>query len=109
MGYDINHIKGNTLEKIDFECKVNQLPLDLTNATIEMKLYKNPFNGESPTLSMTSVGNDGITITDALLGKFKINDQVINIEPYLYSYNIKMTLQNGEVKTYISGFFNVTL
>ena len=58
-------------------------------------------------LSLTSVASAGLTITNASQGRFKINNQIINIDSGVYLYDIEITFSNGEVKTWVSGEFNV--
>ena len=58
-------------------------------------------------LSLTSVANAGITITDATNGLFKINQQIIDIVAFNYIYDIELDY-DGLVKTYVDGNFLIT-
>lgn len=110
MGLDFQHIKGDTFDEVNFEVKVNTVPMNLTGSVIKMQLRKDAYDHITPpSLSLTSVANAGITLTAATLGKFKINSQVIDIDVYNYSYDIQITLSTGVVKTYVSGFFDVLI
>jgi hypothetical protein len=104
---NFTHIKGDTFDLVAFSIKINNVVLDLTGATIKMQLKKNS-NDVVPSLSLTSVGSAGITITNATGGLFKINQQIINIEVFNYVYDIQLTLASGVVKTYVSGTFSIT-
>ena len=103
MGLNFQNIKGDTFEQVTFELLLNDEPYSLDDAVIRMQLRKE--YGGIPFLSLTSVANAGITITNANAGLFKINKQIINIEPFNYLYDIEIEFGNGTVKTYISGNF----
>lgn len=108
MGLDFRHIKGDTFDEVNFEVKINNVAVNLTGAVIKMQLRKDAYDHvATPALSLTSVADAGITITQPTLGKFKINSQVINVDVFTYFYDIQITLASGVVKTYVSGFFDV--
>lgn len=109
MGLDFRHIKGDTFEAVNFAMTsgVIPVPIDLTGAVIKMQLRKKACDIVKA-LSLTSVGSAGLTITNPALGLFKINKQIINIDPFNYVYDIEITFGSGVVKTYIKGFFLVT-
>lgn len=107
MGLNFTHIKGDTFNAVPFELKINTVAVDLTGAVIKMQLKKCATD-TTPALSLTSVSSAGITITNAASGLFKINEQIINIEPYNYIYDMQFTFASGEVKTYINGQFTIT-
>jgi hypothetical protein len=103
MGLNFQTIKGDTFEQVAFELLLNEEPYSLEDAIIRMQLRKE--YGGIPFLSLTSVDDAGITITNALDGRFEINKQIINIEPFNYLYDIEIEFGDGTVKTYISGNF----
>lgn len=105
MSLNFTHKKGDTFYEVDFEILKNQEAIDLTDAVIRMQVRKN--YGDAIVLNFTSVDNEGITITDAVDGKFKINQRIIDIPAYNYIYDIQFTI-DGIVKTYVSGNFLVT-
>ena len=102
MSLNFIHIKGDTFEAVNFEIKIDNVVVDLTDTIIRMQLRKE--YGGVVALSLTSVANAGITITDAVNGLFKINEQVINTDAYNYIYDIQFDF-DGVIKTYISGNF----
>lgn len=102
MSLNFQHIKSDTFEAVNFEINVDTIPVDLTDTTIRMQLRKE--YGGVVGLSLTSVASAGITITDAVNGLFKINQQIINIPAFNYIYDIEFDF-DGIVKTYISGNF----
>jgi hypothetical protein len=97
--------RNATFNQVPFEILIDGEPLDLTGAVIRMQVKKDACS--SPVLTLTSVENDGITITDAVDGKFKINEQIITIPTCNYEYDIKITLDSGDVKYYVGGLFQV--
>ena len=102
---DITHKKDTTFDAWAFQIIVDEVDLDLTNCVIEMQLRTQP--GQPVALSLTSVENAGITITEPTEGKFQINEQVIDIPAREYLYDIKITFPDGEVRRWIEGVFNV--
>jgi len=105
MALDFKHKKGDTFEAVNFEVKINYTPLDFTGGVIRMQLRKE--YGGLVALSLTSVANAGITITDAVNGLFKINQQIIDIAAFNYIYDIEFDY-DGLVKTYVDGKFIIT-
>jgi len=98
-----DHIKGDTFIGTQFTVVVNEVPLDLTGASIKMILRKSAKAPASLTLEIGS----GITVADAPGGVFNINEQIIDIPAFKYLYDIEITLSNGDVKTYIGGTFQI--
>ena len=103
MGLNFQNIKGDTFDEVSFELLLNSDPYSLEDAVIRMQLRKE--YGGIPFLSLTSVANAGITITDDVNGLFKINEQIIDICAFNYLYDIEIEFGDGSVKTYISGNF----
>jgi hypothetical protein len=108
MGLNFSSLKGDTFDAVEFVCKLNGNPINLTGAVIVMDLKHGLMSStEPPVFTFTSVASNGITITDPTLGKFKINSQIISIEIGYYNYDITITFADGSVKTYISGEFKI--
>lgn len=102
---NIEHYKGDTFKQIPMVYKLNGVAQDLTDAIIRMQLRKEK-DGVSY-LELTSVDDAGITITDALNGAFKINEQIIDIQSGNYIYDIEFNI-NGVIETLIKGDFIIT-
>lgn len=102
MSLNFTHIKADTFEAVNFEINIDEAPVNLSDTIIRMQLRKE--YGGVVGLSLTSVGDAGITITDAANGLFRINQQVIDIPAFNYIYDIEFDF-DGVVKTYISGNF----
>ena len=96
--------RGDTFDEVPFEILIDDNYLDLTDAIIKMQVKKDACS--SAVLSLTSVDNDGITITNGTLGQFKINEQIINIPACNYRYDIQIEI-DGVVNTYVGGLFQV--
>jgi len=105
MGLNFQTIKGDTFNEVAFELLINNEPYSLVDAEIRMQLRKE--YGGIPFLSLTSVDNEGLTITDDENGLFKINEQIININAGNYLYDIEIKFGDDTVKTYVSGNFLV--
>jgi hypothetical protein len=103
MSLNFQNIKGDTFNLVNFEVKVNDVAVDLTDSVVKMQLRKEYCGVVG--LSLTSVASAGITITDAPNGKFKINKQIIDIPAYNYIYDIEIHFDNNDVKTWVSGNF----
>ncbi len=104
MALDFTHRTGNTFDAVPFEIKMNSVAVDLTGATIVMPLKKEQ---GGTTIKLLTIGS-GITVTNAVLGQFKIDKQIIDLAPFNYFYDIIFTFSDATVKTYISGYFNIT-
>jgi hypothetical protein len=104
---NFTHKKGDTFDAVAFKFTVNSSDLNLTNCVLRMQLKKE--YGGVEFLSLTSVANAGITITNAAQGRFQINQQVIDLNSGTYIYDIELkNLTTGVVKTYITGNFTIT-
>jgi hypothetical protein len=107
MSLNFSHIKADTFDQVNFELKINNVAKDITGAIIRMQLRTNA-NDANPALSLTSVGNAGITITNPTSGLFRINTQIIDIPVFDYEYDIEIKFADNTVKTYIAGIFSIT-
>jgi hypothetical protein len=105
MSLNFQNIKGDTFEAVNFEVKINGDAIDLTGAIIKMQLRKEC--GGVIGLTLTSIEDTGITIYDAVNGKFKINKQIIDIPSYNYYYDIEIHFADNTVKTWVKGMFNI--
>jgi len=103
MSYNFTHIKGDTFDQVPFAILLNNVPINLTGAVIKMQLRSEC--GGLIALSLTSVANAGITITNAAGGLFKINKQIIDIAAGNYSYDLEIRFADNTVKTWLSGGF----
>ena len=100
---NFTHLKGTTFEAQTFTIQKNGSPLSLVGASIKMQLRK----CYGTTVALELSNGSGITITNAAGGVFRINGQIINIEPAAYKYDIKITFADGTVEKWIKGEFKV--
>jgi len=93
--------RGDTFKQTDFQININTFPLDLTDGDVKIQLRKEPGGivAYTPT----------ITIFDPTNGEFCIDEQIIDIQACDYRYDIQVTLESGEVNTWVSGIFSITV
>jgi hypothetical protein len=82
----------------------DNLPIDLTNVSILMQIKGR--NGGTVYKNF-EIGS-GITLVNALNGVFRL-DSFKNISVGNYVFDIQITYENGVIKTYIKGSYNVEL
>jgi len=99
-------VKGDTLEPITFTVTVNSAALDLTDCTILIQFEKQPCLAYDYQMG-TSAAIGGVTITDAVNGEFRIDEQILNWKAAKYYYDIQFTWTDGTVKTYIGGTIEI--
>ena len=100
--YNINsHVAGDTWIGIpQITIQRNGSAVDLTNALLEMQVRASI---DSP-IVLELNQNNGITIlSPASAGNLRLNSQIIDIPVGNYIYDLKITLNTGEVKTEMGG------
>lgn len=94
---------GDTFAGVKFTVEVNGSPMDLSSTSIECKFR---FKKKTGVVKKILTNGNGITITDAVNGKFEIDAFGVDLPAAVYYYDIQFT--TGQVvKTYISGEFKV--
>lgn len=88
---------------VDYVVTLTRTYIDLTGCSLLMQLRQKAYI--TPVLSLTD--GAGLTITDAAMGQFSIDEQVIELPAYIYLYDIQVTFPTGKVKTYIYGTFTI--
>jgi hypothetical protein len=97
-------IKGATFTGRQFEILSNDLPIDLTDATINVDFRYQSAAGKI----VKKLTNDlGITIISSEI--FQIDNFDVDFSEGLYHYLITITLSSGEIKKYVYGFLKVIL
>jgi hypothetical protein len=100
-----NTIRGDSFDGVLFTVTVNGTPLDLSNAEIQMDLRLAP---TSPIIKHFAVGTGFTIAADPTTGVFSFDSwSPVNVDVANYYYDIQITLDNGEIKTYISGRWNI--
>ncbi len=102
---DFTTIRNDTFLEVTFSAIRDGLPIDLTGATIRMMLRLDKTQA-SPDLSL-STPSSGMTITDAVNGAFKIDEQKIIIDAASYFYDMEIDESGGLVTTVLGGNFIV--
>jgi hypothetical protein len=102
-------ISGNTYKnsvQFTMQRRVNSVTsaINLTGSSITMEV-KNAVNLR---LVKTYSLGSGLTIINGANGIFKFDEQVIDIYPGNYVYEITFTLSDGTVGTYITGNWVIT-
>jgi hypothetical protein len=106
--YDFRrHRRGDTFDGVNFTVLLaNEVPVDLTGASIEAQFRYGSKRGE---LSLTlSTDNGGIAITDDINGKFSLPAFIVDFEKSgEYFYDIQITFPAGTIKTWVSGAWEI--
>ena len=95
-----DHEKGDTLNEVEFQLIINTIPVNITGVVIKSVFS---IGNQSNVMSIGS----GMAFTDPVLGKFKINRQIINWERGSWIFEISFTFLDGTVKTYLKGQINI--
>ena len=106
MPYDTynfpDHEKDDTYEGTTFTVLVNDVALDLTDAVIQAKFWKNAFT------YTFSIATGELTLVDAANGVFTLDEQIITFNSGTYCHEFTFWLSSGDVKTYIKGTWKIT-
>ena len=108
MTYDLSqHVSGDTWKGIpNITIIRDDTPLDLTGAYVEFHVK---FQIDAPTIFKITSEDDSIIILDpAIEGNIQIPPQIVNIPPGNYIWSLKITLETGEIDTFISGHWPIT-
>ncbi len=96
--------RGDTYNGVQFQYIINEVPKNLTGATIKIGFRQGSANGQQ--VLVLSTGN-GVTITNAAQGIFRIDPFIVLLPAGNYPYDIQLTDVAGVVKTYVSGTLKV--
>jgi len=100
-----DHYKGDTFDELQFTLSTSpSTPIDLTGALIKCQFRKEKKNG---VLKKELTESDGITITDAINGVFRIDSFILDWTPGKYFYDIQFTFPDTTVVTYIDGSITI--
>jgi hypothetical protein len=100
-----NHRRGDTWAGFEsFIIKVNNTPVDLTNASIKIDFRKQI---DSPVALTLSTANGSVVLSNPSQGIFSIPPRIINIPFGIYLYDIQVTYPNGVVTTYVEGTWEI--
>lgn len=108
MSYDITHYRGDTFQGVTVSFSLSGNPVDLTDASILLQIKANSSDDTAKLEASTTNGK--IVITDAANGTFTfLVDEVIDLPPKEYVYDVQVTLASGRVITPIqNSSFTIT-
>ena len=109
MIYDFSpHISGDTWDGIGAIVLQNQnnTPVCLCNAKVEM-LVKSAWNLASPIVLEFTTTNDTIKILSENNGIITIPSRIVDIPVGLYKYNLFVTFENLERKSFLQGSWQI--
>lgn len=96
------HTSGDTWRGLSLTLTLNDLPMDLTGARVDMQMRKLP-SATAALYTWSSAGVDPtITITDALGGAVSIAKRVVTSICKLH-FDVQVTTADGDVRTVLSG------
>ena len=103
-----NQITGNTWEGAAITLTETESgnPIDLSSAVISMAIRRGDETG--PTVDTLTTTDGDIVLLDPTNGICTISSYLLTYPVGLYFYDIKFTLQNGDVQTYIYGIWHIT-
>lgn len=93
------HIAYTTYDGVEFEIVVDGLPKNLTNTVITAAIR---YGSDTGKIVKTLTIGSGITITDAVAGKFVWDELQADFEPGTYHYDIRFT-DGAKSKIYVGG------
>lgn len=94
---------GDTGDTMAFVVLANDIPTDLTGATIKMQVRD--CVSRAPVLDLSSAIGAAIVITDPTNGKFRVGYYQVPDLPGAFRYDLEITSSAGAVKTYLQGSF----
>ena len=101
--------QGITYDSILFSITVNSSGLNLTGAYIEMDLYDD-LQAPCPVAIYSTTGSgintSGLSIVSPT-GQFQFNTQIVYLNAGLYSYNMNFFLNDGSIRQYFTGNWNI--
>lgn len=92
---------GDTAEWLNFTLHQDGEPISLVDADIRMQVRHRA--GKPPVISISSIGSDGIEISEPIDGVFRVGGYV---NPDIHAaliYDIEVTFPSGEVRTFLRG------
>ena len=104
---DLNdRVKNDTFSSVEFIYKDNlDAPIDLTGVTIQIQFR---YRSKTGTVVKDITTGSGITLTDAVNGKFEIDAFTpINWAVDCYYYDVQVTFSATNIKTYVWGLVKI--
>lgn len=96
---------GDTAEWRELRISEAGAPISLTGATIKMQVMRR--RGQTPLIDLTSVANDGIEITDAENGVFRVGGFANPDIEAMCVYDLEITFADGFKRTFLAGVYPI--
>jgi len=103
--YDIVSKRGATWNGLTIEFKIDDVAVDLTNASVYMQIKKEEC--DEIFVQEFSTVNGTINIDNPLTGHFSIEPTIFTIVPKVYYYDIRVEQANGRVDYIVGGTFTI--
>jgi hypothetical protein len=100
-----DHKRGDTWDGISFLYKENDLPINLTGATVLAQFKTNPL-GKAAFEFKTSDGT--VTIPNPLTGELFLIPRIMNYEASTYQFDVQIVFLDGTINTDVDGLFRIT-
>jgi hypothetical protein len=99
------HKNATTWKGAEFQIRLNSNPKNLTGVSLKAEIR---YGNENGPLAKTLTDGDGITITDAALGKFEFDSFFVEFsKPGTYVYDVRFT-EGADSKIYVGGSWEIT-
>jgi hypothetical protein len=94
----------NTFPAVKIEVKINDTtPFDLTGIVIEMHICQE----KNKTIVKKLTQENGLTITDAISGKFQIDEQIYNLPEGNYDFDFLFIYPDGKRRNYLKSSLKI--
>ena len=93
-------VTGNTWSET-FALTLDTVPIVLTGSTILVSIYKGCTTNAA---LWTATNGNGVTITGASFNQISLS-KIVSLDKGNYIWDLKVTYQDGKVKTYVWGDF----
>lgn len=94
------HKRGDTVPNKIFDIKINGEPPLSNISKVELDLEK-----DGKIWKRYNIENNSIVINSS--GIFTILSHILDISPGVYNYDLQITFENGVVKTYLRGTWEI--
>lgn len=88
---------GTTGDASTFQFKENTVPINFTTATVKIAWKRH----NTDKIQKTMTVSDGVTITNAIGGTIRIDEQIYDWKPGVYYADVDITLSSGKKINYL--------
>ena len=102
-----DHRTGDTWKGVNTITLLNNgSGINLTDCDVYIQ-FRGTKNKANPVVHELSTDNKSIVVLEYVLGLITIPEQLIDIPPEKYEYELQINFPDGSSKTYLKGIFNV--